>query len=133
MFICVILDVSDLLSLVFWEHCAADSHANKVRRHDPIMPGKINLPCVLLFQRLRISRHHPGGSLRLSAPQTAPEPHGLHRAAAGSAGEDFPEDPLPGCGDERAAGHVHEPARGPCAGRLLTPEGKTLHSTQNIG
>lgn len=75
------------------------------------------MPCVVPFQRLRISRHHPGGSLRLSAPQAAQEPHGLHRTAAGSAGEDLPEDPLPRCGDEGAAGHVHQPARGPRAGK----------------
>lgn len=80
------------------------------------MPSKINLPCVFTFQRLRISRHHPRGSLRVSAPQTAQEPHGLHRTAAGSAGEDLPEDPLSGCGDEGAASHVHQPARGPSAG-----------------
>lgn len=81
------------------------------------MISKIKLAVYFLFQRLRISRHHPGGSLRLSAPQTAPEPHGLHGAAAGSAGENFPEDPLSRCGDEGAVGHVHQSARGPRAGR----------------
>lgn len=72
--------------------------------------------CFFPLQRLRISRHHPGSSLRISAPQTAPEPHGLHGTAARSAGEDLPEDTLPGCSDERTAGHVHQPARGPSAG-----------------
>lgn len=72
--------------------------------------------CLLLFQRLRIPRHHPGGSLRLAAPQAAPQPHGLHGAAAGGAGEDLPEDPLSRCGDEGAPGHVHQPARGQSAG-----------------
>lgn len=81
--------------------------------------GKINLArvCFLLFQRLRIPRHHPGGSVRLPAPQAAPQPHGLHGAAAGGAGEDLPEDPLSRCGDEGAAGHVHQPARGQSAGQ----------------
>lgn len=85
--------------------------------HKPTMFSEIKLAVCFLFQRLHISRHHPGGSLWLSAPQTAPEPHGLHCAAAGSAGEDFPEDPLPGCGDEGATCHVHQFARGPRAGR----------------
>lgn len=81
------------------------------------MPSTIKVAACFLFQRLRISRHHLGGSLRLSAPQTAPKPHGVHGTAAGSAGEDFSEDTLPGCGDERAAGHVYQLARGPSAGR----------------
>lgn len=70
----------------------------------------IKLATFLVFQRLYISRHHFGGTLWIPAPQTEAESHGLHRPAAGGPGEDLPEDSLPRCGDERAAGHVHQPA-----------------------
>lgn len=112
---CLKFDFMIGLSRCLFGNCAADIHENKFSWSH--MSSKIKLAVCFLFQRLRISRHHPGGSLRLSAPQTAPEPHGLHGTAAGSAGEDFPEDPLPGRSDERAAGHVHQPARSPSAGK----------------
>lgn len=67
----------------------------------------IKLAVFLLFQRLHISRHHSGGSLRVPAPQTAPEPHRVHRTAARGTGEDLSEDPLPRRCDARAPGHVH--------------------------
>lgn len=71
----------------------------------------IKLATFLVFQRLYISRHHFGGTLWIPAPQTKAKPHGLHRPATGGPGEDFPENSLPRRGDERAAGHVHKPAR----------------------
>lgn len=69
----------------------------------------IKLATFLVFQRLYISRHHFGGTLWIPAPQTKAKSHSLHRPTAGGAGEDLPEDSLPRCGDERAAGYVHKP------------------------
>lgn len=76
----------------------------------------IKLATFLVFQRLYISRHHFGGTLWIPAPQTKAKSHGLHRPTAGGAGEDLPEDSLPRCGDERAAGYVHKPTRGQSPG-----------------
>ena len=79
----------------------------------------IKLAVYFPFKRLHISRHHPGGALRVPAPEAAAQPHGLHRPAARGAREDLPEDALPRRGHARATGNVHEPPRGPRAGRLI--------------
>lgn len=69
----------------------------------------IKLATFLVFQRLYISRHHFGGTLWIPAPQTKAKSHGLHCSTAGGTWEDLPEDSLPRCGDEGAAGYVHKP------------------------
>lgn len=71
----------------------------------------IKLATFLVFQRLYISRHHFGGTLWIPASQTKEKSHSLHCPTAGGTGEDLPEDSLPRCGHERAAGYVHKPTR----------------------
>lgn len=76
----------------------------------------IKLATSLVLQRLYVSRHHFGGPLWLPAPQTEEKPHSFHSPAAGSPGENFPEDSLSRCGDEGEVGHVYQFARSQSSG-----------------
>lgn len=76
----------------------------------------------LVSQRLYISRHYPWGPLWLPAPKAAAQSDSVHRPAAGSSGENLPEDALPWRGDAWTPGHVHQPARGTCAGKKTNPK-----------
>lgn len=78
--------------------------------------NELNMPCLVLFQRLYISRYHTRGSLWFPTPQTATQSHCIHGSTTGGFREDFPENSLSWCCDAGAPGHVHQLTRGPCAG-----------------
>lgn len=67
---------------------------------------------------LRLAEPCGLGKIRKSEAEETP-PHYFHGGAAGEVGGDLPEDPLPGCDDERGAGQQGGPERGESGSKLL--------------